>query len=76
MERIQFTIAPMLIVALIVAVGFTALSESSDLWNSGLFAVPLGVLLVADQPTYPASAGDLPLLSRMPQLVHEVTPIR
>ncbi len=36
----------------------------------------LGVLLVANQPTYLASAGDAPLLSHLPQMVQEVTPMR
>jgi hypothetical protein len=47
MRRIRFTIASLLVVVLFVAIGFTALRESSDLWDSGLFSVTLGVLLIS-----------------------------
>ncbi len=47
MKRIRFTIANLLVVVLFVAVGFAALRESSDLWDSGLFTVTLGILLTS-----------------------------
>ena len=47
MKRIRFTIANLLVVVLFVAVGFAALRESSDLWDSGLFSVTLGILLTS-----------------------------
>jgi hypothetical protein len=47
MKRIRFNIASLLGVILIVAVGFAALRESSDLWESGIFSLTLGVLLIS-----------------------------
>ena len=47
MRRIRFTIASLLVVVLFVAVGFAALRESNDLWDSGLFTLTLAVLLVS-----------------------------
>ncbi len=47
MKRIRFTIASLLVVVLLVAVGFAALRESSDLWDSGLFSVTLGILVTS-----------------------------
>jgi hypothetical protein len=47
MRRIRFTIASLLAVILLVAVGFAALRESSDLWESGLFTVTLCLLLIS-----------------------------
>ena len=37
MRRIRFRIASLLIAVVFVAVGFAALRESSELWDSGLF---------------------------------------
>jgi hypothetical protein len=47
MRRIRFTIASLLVVVLLVAVGFAALRESSELWFSGVFTLTFGVLLVS-----------------------------
>ena len=47
MSRIRFTIASLLVAVLLVAVGFAALRESDDLWDSGVFTLTLGVLLVS-----------------------------
>ena len=47
MNRIRFTIASQLVVVLLVAVGFAALRETSDLWDSGVFTLALAVLLVS-----------------------------
>src|SRR5215472_6201067 len=47
MSRIRFTIASLLVVVLVVAVGFAALREASDLWDSGAFTLTLVVLLVS-----------------------------
>jgi hypothetical protein len=47
MRRIRFTIASLLVVVLLVAVGFAALREASDLWESGLFTMTLAILLVS-----------------------------
>jgi len=47
MRRIRFTIAGLLVIVLFVAVGFAGLREASDLWDSGLFTVTLGILLIS-----------------------------
>jgi len=47
MWRIRFNIASLLVVVLVLDVGFAALRESSDLWDSGIFSLTLGVLLVS-----------------------------
>ena len=47
MKCIRFTIASLLIVVLFVAVGFTALRESNDLWDSGILTVTLAALPVS-----------------------------
>ena len=47
MKRIRFTIASLLIVVLLVAIGFAALRESSDLWESGCFTLTLAALLTS-----------------------------
>ena len=47
MKRIRFNIASLLVVILVLGVGFAALRESSDLWESGLFTVTLGILLIS-----------------------------
>ena len=47
MRRFRFTIASLLVVVLFLAVGFAALRESSDLWDSGLLSLTIGVLLIS-----------------------------
>jgi hypothetical protein len=47
MRRLRFTISSLLVVVLFLAVGFAALRESNDLWDSGIFTATLGVLLVS-----------------------------
>jgi hypothetical protein len=47
MKRIRFNIASLLVVVSVLGVGFAALRESSDLWDSGLFSLALGVLLTS-----------------------------
>ena len=47
MKHIRFTIASLLVVVLIVALGFAALREASDLWESGVFTLALAALLVS-----------------------------
>ncbi len=47
MRRIRFTIASLLIVVLLAAVGFAALREANESWDSGLFSLTLGVLLIS-----------------------------
>ena len=47
MRRIRFNIASLLGVILVLGVGFAALRESSELWESGVFTLTLGVLLIS-----------------------------
>jgi hypothetical protein len=47
MRKLRFNIANLLAVILVLGVGFAALRESSDLWESGIFTVTLGVLLIS-----------------------------
>jgi predicted acyltransferase len=47
MRRFRFNIASLLVVILFVGLGFAALWESSDLWDSSFFITTLGVLLIS-----------------------------
>jgi hypothetical protein len=47
MKRIRFNIASLLVVVLFFGVGFAALRESNDLWDSGLVSLTLGALLIS-----------------------------
>jgi hypothetical protein len=47
MRHFRFSIASLLLVVLFVAVGFAALRESSDLWESGIFSLALASLLTS-----------------------------
>ncbi len=47
MRGFRFSIASLLVFILICGVAFAALKESSDLWDSGVFTVTLGALLVS-----------------------------
>jgi hypothetical protein len=46
-RNLRFNIASLLFVVLVLGVGFAALRESNDLWESGLFTLTIGVLLIA-----------------------------
>jgi hypothetical protein len=47
MTRIRFSIASLLIVVIVLAVGFAALREASDIWSSGTFTLTIGALLIS-----------------------------
>jgi len=47
MRRFRFHIGSLLILVLLMGVGFAGLREANDLWDSGVFTLTLGVLLVA-----------------------------
>jgi hypothetical protein len=47
MRNLRFNIATLLVIIFVLGVGFAALRESDDLWESGMFSLTLGVLLVA-----------------------------
>jgi hypothetical protein len=47
MKHIQLTIASLLVAVLFVAVGFAGLREANEWWDSGLFTLTLGILLIS-----------------------------
>src|SRR5271155_1264821 len=47
MRKLRFNIASLLVIILVLGIGFAALRESSDLWESGIFTVTLGILLIS-----------------------------
>jgi hypothetical protein len=47
MARLRFNIASLLVIILVLGVGFAALRESNDLWESALFTATIGILLVS-----------------------------
>ncbi len=47
MPKLRFKIANLLAIICILSVGFAALRESSDLWESGVFTLTVGVLLIS-----------------------------
>jgi|SRR5579864_4045266 len=47
MRSIRFTIANLLALVLFLAVAFAALRQSTDLWDSAVFSMTIGALLVA-----------------------------
>jgi hypothetical protein len=47
MRRIRFTIASLLIAVLFAGFGFAALREANEIWDSGIFSITLGMLLIS-----------------------------
>jgi hypothetical protein len=47
MTRFRFNIASLLVIIFILGVGLAALRESSEVWQSALFTLTIGVLLVS-----------------------------
>ena len=47
MRRFRFRIGTLLILIVVLGVGFAALRESNDIWDSGVFTLVLGALLVS-----------------------------
>ena len=47
MRRFRFNIANLVTIIFILGVGLAALRESSDLWDSGVFTLTIGVLLIS-----------------------------
>ena len=47
MRRFRFHIGTLLILVLILGVGFAALRESDETWDSSIFSITLGVLLIS-----------------------------
>ncbi|MFI5456916.1 MAG: hypothetical protein ACHRXM_15835 [Isosphaerales bacterium] len=46
MRMLRFNIASLLVIIFVLGVSLAALRESSDLWESGLFTVTLGILRI------------------------------
>jgi len=46
-RRIRFTIANLVAIIFILGVGFAALREPTDLWESSIFSLTLGVMLIS-----------------------------
>jgi hypothetical protein len=47
MRHIRFNIGSLLVAVLLLGVGFAALRESNETWDSGLFTLTLGALLIS-----------------------------
>jgi hypothetical protein len=47
MQRFRFHIGTLVILVLLIGVGLTALRESSEIWDSGIFTLTIGVLLIS-----------------------------
>ena len=47
MRRFRFHLGTMLLIVLLVGVGFAALRESNEFWDSTIFSITLGVLLTS-----------------------------
>jgi hypothetical protein len=47
MRRFRFHLGTLLLIILLVGVGLAALRESNEIWDSSLFSVTIGVLLIS-----------------------------
>jgi hypothetical protein len=47
MRRFRFHLGTLLVMVLLVGVGFAALRESNETWDSSIFSITLGILLVS-----------------------------
>jgi hypothetical protein len=47
MRKLRFNIANLLVIILVAAIGFAALRESTDLWESGILTATVAILLIA-----------------------------
>jgi hypothetical protein len=47
MRRFRFTIGSLLITVVVLAIGFAAILQSTDLWDSCIFTLTLGILLTS-----------------------------
>ena len=47
MRRFRFRIGTLLVLIIVLGIGFAALRESNDIWDSGVFTLALGALLVS-----------------------------
>jgi hypothetical protein len=47
MKRFRFRLGTLLLIVLLVGVGFAALRESNEIWDSSLFSITIGALLIS-----------------------------
>ena len=47
MRRFRFHLGTLVILVLLVGVGFAALRESNEIWDSSIFSITLSVLLIS-----------------------------
>ena len=47
MRRFRFHLGTLVILVLLLGVGFAALRESNEIWDSSIFSITLGVLLIS-----------------------------
>jgi VCBS repeat protein len=47
MRRFRFHLGTLVILVLLLGVGFAALRESNEIWDTGIFSITLGVLLIS-----------------------------
>jgi cbb3-type cytochrome oxidase subunit 3 len=47
MRRFRFHLGTLVILILLLGVGFAALRESNEIWDSSIFSITLGILLIA-----------------------------
>ena len=47
MRRFRFHLGTLVILVLVLGVGFAALRESNEIWDSSIFSITLGVLLIS-----------------------------
>jgi hypothetical protein len=47
MRHFRFHLGTLLLTVLLVGIGFAALRESNEIWNSSLFSITIGVLLIS-----------------------------
>lgn len=50
MRRIRFTISSLLIVVLFAGLGFAALREANEIWDSSIFSTTVGILVISTLP--------------------------
>jgi hypothetical protein len=47
MKRFRFHLGTLVILVLLLGVSFAALRESNDIWDSSIFSITIGVLLIS-----------------------------
>ena len=58
MRRFRFHLGTLVILVLLLGIGLAALCESNEIWESSIFSVTLGVLLISTLPLTIALSRD------------------